>query len=123
MKFNKGDKVRVIDEPDVTGRVAQCYTSEKGDNVYSIHWDDGDGGLMTADKIEKYDNVTYTFNFDYLENLVVARFYEVYEDGTQFEIAKGHGHIFHDGALGIAQAASYALKKLYQNLEDDNKLN
>ena len=121
MKFNIGDKVGLIEAPDVQGRIMQCYTSERGDNVYSIKWDeDGDGSLIDENRIVRIQDVTYKFKFEYLENLVVARFYEGHEDGTQVEIGKGHGHIFHDGALGIAQAASYALKKLYLNMENNN---
>ena len=29
---------------------------------------------------------------------------------------KGHAHLLHDGVVGYAQAASYALKKIYEKL-------
>ena len=61
------------------------------------------------------DPVEYEHEFEYLENVVVARFYEV-RGGERAEIAKGHGHIIHDGAYGIAQAASFALKRIYQSM-------
>ena len=48
-------------------------------------------------------------------NVVVARLYET-KDGEEKEIAKGHGHIIHEGAIGIAQASSYALKRIYEDL-------
>jgi hypothetical protein len=107
--------------------VDKVYSEAKGCTIYRIYFD----GARIASSAQFVDGsfdvieddpspITYMHEFDYLENLVVARFYEVYEDGTQVEIAKGHGHIFHDGALGIAQAASYALKKLYQSMENNN---
>lgn len=107
--------------------IDRLYSESRGDYVYRIRFD----GVRIASTAQFMDGsfyvieedpcpVTYMHKFEYLENLVVAHFYEVYEDGTQVEIAKGHGHIFHDGALGIAQAASYALKKLYQNMENNN---
>lgn len=107
--------------------IDRLYSESRGDYVYRIRFDgariastaqfmDGSFDVIEDDPLP----VTYKHEFEYLENLVVARFYEVYEDGTQVEIAKGHGHIFHDGALGIAQAASYALKKLYQSMENNN---
>ena len=62
MKFNIGDKVGLIEAPDVTGRIMQCYTSERGDNVYSIKWDeDGDGSLIDENRIVRIQNVTYKF--------------------------------------------------------------
>lgn len=121
MKFNTGERVRFIDDPEVVGRVLKNYTSADGDNAYLIEYDDERGTeIVDEGNLEKFDNVTYDIKLEYLENLVVARLYEKHEDGWRDEIAKGHGHIFHDGALGIAQAASYALKKLYQKLEENN---
>ena len=62
--------------------------------------------------------VAYDFETEVLENVVVVRFYEVRDD-ERVELAKGHGHIIHEGAYGIAQAASYALKRIYQSMGGD----
>lgn len=35
-------------------------------------------------------------------------------------IAQGHGHIFHDGNEGIAQAVSYGFKRLYEKIKESN---
>jgi hypothetical protein len=51
--------------------------------------------------------------------VVVAKFYELGDDYKE-EIARGHGHIIHEGKIGIAQAASYALKKILQKLSENN---
>lgn len=64
--------------------------------------------------------VSYVYEFDYLENVVVARFYEVGED-HKTEIARGHGHIIHEGVLGIAQASAYALKRIMYKIEGGNQ--
>lgn len=101
---------------DIMNSVAKNCT------VYKIHFD-GDAHCSrtefpagTFDLVSDLEAPSYTYEFEYLENLVVARLYEVTEDGKT-EIAKGHGHIFHDGVNGFAQAASYALKKIYYKLE------
>ena len=60
--------------------------------------------------------VTYRHEFDYLDNVVVCRFYEV-QGKVETEIMRGHGHIIHEGAMGIAQASAYALKKIWQKME------
>jgi hypothetical protein len=59
--------------------------------------------------------VTYCYEFDYLDNVVVARFYKI-KGEEKTEITRGHGHIIHEGEIGVAQAASYALKRIYMNL-------
>lgn len=61
---------------------------------------------------------SYVHEIDYLEDVVVAKFYEVDENGNKTEIARGHGHIIHEGALGIAQAAGYALKRIRDKVEE-----
>lgn len=90
----------------------QCY-------VYSIQFDNfaSSKKLWKAEMLESCDeDVSYTYEFDYLENVVVAKLYELRET-SKTEIARGHGHIIHEGVLGIAQAASYALRKIFYKIE------
>jgi hypothetical protein len=67
------------------------------------------------DVIEDEVIETYMHEIEYLDNVVVVRFYKVTDDSKQ-ELAKGHGHIIHNGAIGIAQATSYAMKRLYEKM-------
>ena len=103
------------------------YSNAKSRYVYKIHFDNyeapsstefPEGSFYVLLKIPK----EYTYEFEYLEKLVVARLYEVMGD-EKTEIAKGHGHIIHDGAFGIAQAASYALKRIACDLNSGNITN
>lgn len=138
MEFKIGDRVRVrpYDEipEDIRNKGLGKHAGKEGEivdvmrsgardcNVYRIHFDGVDRPSVT-DFIESTfdlvveDQVTYSYEFDFAENLVSARFYETKGDHRKM-IARGHGHIFHDGALGIAQASSYALKRIYQHLEE-----
>jgi hypothetical protein len=142
MEFNIGDRVRVKNYEDLleqmTGRGARAklcgkdgeivdklWSGAKGCTVYKIHFD-GANRPSTVDFISKaidliseLDKKTYCYEFAYLDNVVVAKFYEVGDD-SKTEIARGHGHIIHEGKLGIAQAASYALKKIHQNILEKN---
>jgi hypothetical protein len=140
--FNIGDRVRVRayeDLPEemktkgisrITGEYGEIidmlHSSAKGCTIYKIQLDNYSVPSRVEfiegsfDLISDLEQVTYTFEFDYAENLVAARMYELKNDSKKL-IARGHGHIFHEGALGIAQAASYALKKLYQHLEGDDE--
>lgn len=136
MEFNIGERVKIRDYYDmpeearskgiakVAGEegeiVDKLYSEKQGCTVYRIHLDGYDRPSKcdftegTFDLIER-DEAQYTYEFEYLENLVVARLYEIDGDTKKF-IAQGHGHIFHDGAYGIAQAASYALKRICEQL-------
>lgn len=142
MEFKIGDRVKVRPYEEIPedirnkglgkhagkeGEIVDVLRSGARDcNVYRILFDGSDSPSRT-DFIESTfdiiveEQVTYSFEFDFAENLVSARFYETKGDHRKM-VARGHGHIFHDGSLGIAQAASYALKRIYQNLEEENNV-
>lgn len=139
MKFNIGDKVRVRPYDKITegikhkglskaagkdGEIVDVmYSSVKECNVYRIRFEGNDRPSLTLfpegslDLISVIKAPTYAYEIEVLENLVVVRLYQV-EDGQKTEIAKGHGHIFHDGPYGVAQAASYACKRLWFDTEE-----
>lgn len=139
MEFYIGDRVRVKDYTElperlknkgiarIAGRegeiVDKLISGAKGCTIYRLQLDDYNSPSsidFTEDSIElvpEEESPRYDYEFEYLENLVVARLYEI--DGDErVEIAKGHGHIFHDGVVGIAQAASYALKKILESVNN-----
>lgn len=138
-KFNIGDKVRVRPYEKLTDEIKNkglakaagkngeivdvMYSSAKGCYVYRLQFEDCERASKTdfpegsLDLVSDLEAATYTYEIEVLENLVVARLYQV-EDGKKTEVAKGHGHIFHDGAYGVAQAASYACKRLWFALEE-----
>ena len=130
MAFNIGDRVcvRVWDDPcnGFSGDVVDImYSTARRENIYRVSFDNAD--KRTADFTEaeleliKEDTVNYRFKTDVAEdNVVIVIMYEDHEDGSSKEIGRGHGHIIHEGALGIAQATSYAMYRLYKRLEENN---
>lgn len=143
MEFNIGDRVRVkpydkLPEENknrgvakITGQdgviVDKLWSGAKGVTIYKVQFDGSDAPSRTDFVAESLDLVSellknsYKFEFEFLENLVVARLYETTED-SKIEIAKDHGHIFHEGYEGLVQAASYALKKMWQKMNGGGSL-
>lgn len=138
MEFNIGDRVRVKryeDLPETTGKgiaklcgkdgeiIDKLWSGANGCYIYKIHLDGYDRPSSfdfrspEIDLVSELEKKSYDYQFEYLTNVVVARLYEVTET-TKTEIARGHGHIIHEGAEGIAQAASYALKKIYLKITE-----
>lgn len=134
MEFNIGDRIKVKayeDLPEMirskaiarmcnkVGTVVDKLFSEGvGEFLYSIKFDDFEKSikLWTMDYLEAFkEDVRYDYEFDYLDNVVVARLYEIRGE-EKTEIGRGHGHIIHEGAIGVSQAASYALKRIFQDL-------
>ena len=50
------------------------------------------------------------------DNVVIGIIYEI-EGDLKTEVCRGHGHIVHEGAEGIAQACAYAYKKAFQKID------
>jgi hypothetical protein len=137
MKFNIGDRVRVRRYNDIPDNIKNkgigksagkdgeivdvMYSNAKDCYVCRILFDENarpshtDFPEGSFDLISELEQATYTYEFEYLENVVVARLYEIKGD-EKTEIGLAHGHIFHRGAFGVAQAASYALKRIAADL-------
>ena len=130
MEFNIGDKVcvKVWNDPcnGLKGEVLDIiYSTAKKEYKYRVRFDNFENRKadFTGEELEllKEDSVTYHHEIDIAEdNVVIVIMYEDYEDGSSKEIARGHGHIIHEGALGIAQATSYAMYRLYKRIEENN---
>lgn len=139
MQYSIGDEVRVRQYEDLPDDIKQIglgksagkdgvivdilWSGAKECHIYRIQFDGCDAPSRTDfyagsfDLKSELERATYSYEFEFAENLVIARMYEHTGESKKM-IARGHGHIFHDGALGIAQAASYALKRIYKFLED-----
>ena len=102
--------------------VDKLYSEAHNRFVYFLRIDGYDTtshAQFDVDSLEliEVEPITYCHEFEYLDNVVIARFFEVKGD-KKTEIMRGHGHIIHEGALGIAQASGYALKKIWNKLEE-----
>lgn len=135
MEFKIGDRIQIKEYKDLPNKyqvngfhkmagkagviLNALYSEADSEWLYLIDFDDfkRSAKLWASDMLtlQPKEVVTYCHEFDYLDNVVVARFYRI-KGEEKTEIARGHGHIIHEGDLGIAQAASYALKRIYDTL-------
>ena len=103
------------------GTIADVFYSEANKcNLYVIQFDNfvNSTKLWRSELLEEVnEDVSYGYEFDICDNVVIAILYE-YKEDSKTEIMRGHGHIIHEGAIGIAQASSYALKKIYYKLSE-----
>lgn len=141
-KFEIGDRVRIkdyADLPEECRNAGFAKTCGKEGEIVDMIWSrvkqaglyricfDGNDRASRADYPEgsfellpPEEEATYGFEFDYADNVVVAIFYE-YQGEEKTELARGHGHIIHEGAIGIAQATSYAVKRCYDKVSGNDK--
>lgn len=117
VKFNIGDRVRT--KEGYEGNVVDIFCNESG-SLLACGVDVGKASpmLYLFDElvlIPKAREFSFDVKIDIAQNIVIATLYESV-GGAQKPLKRGHGHIIHDGELGIAQAASYACRRLYESL-------
>ena len=123
--FNIGDRVRVkCSEVEGAGVIAdKLYSEAQSKFIFRVCFDGHEKPSNVSFDVASLElipqeAVSYCHEFEYLDNVVIARFYEIKGD-TKTELMRGHGHIIHEGALGIAQASAYALKRIWLKMEGD----
>ena len=111
-KFKVGDHVITEVGPCSVMEVLcnNSYVVEHDDSGQYLGFKENEMKLIVPKK-----DYSMTIQIDVASNVVIATLFEL-EESDMKPIAKGHGHMIHDGAKGITQAASYACKKLYEAL-------
>ena len=136
MDFEIQDKVRVVSYEELPLELrnkAIAKACGKEGEIVDRLYSEAEGGYIHRVRLEGSRSVsTINFTEEMLEeasgggnnieietviedNLVIIR---MYQDGE--EIRHHHAHIFNDGIAGIAQAVSYAAKRLCLSF-DENK--
>ena len=116
-EFNIGDRVKSLQHNKQGIIEDKLYSNKLDDWMYTVQFDDIGVPYTTpllGDDLEAViDAKTYRWEvFQAGTNVVTAVMYEVIGD-VEREVDRKHGHIVHNGAIGFAQAASYAMKKIY----------
>lgn len=118
-KFQVGDRVKIPSKSEKIGIISDIWYSMTQDKmVYAVQGeDDNSFGLYRENQLEPAP-LPITYSFDALIDGNAA---VVCMNATQGEktwvYARGHAHILHDGAVGMAQAISYAAKRMFEALD------
>ena len=116
-KFKLGDLVET--NWIGTGKVTDVlYSASKDAYTYQVtNEEDEVDELFSEDDLKVAPDTEYSMDIkiDIAKNVLIATLYEV--KGEQMRpICKGHGHLIHQGSVGIAQAASYACNRLWKTI-------
>ena len=104
------------------GKIVDILWSNAYDcNIYSIQFDGMDqpsNSKFDEDAmvlLPAEDEAEWHYEIHLEGNVVIATLYETFNGQTRM-VERGYAKIFHDGVIGYAQATSYAMKKLYENI-------
>lgn len=121
-KFRLGDRVKIPAKCNNIGIVIDIWSSMVQKSImYAVKMDDGRNGLYAEDQLEPAPlPIEYTFNTT-VENNVAVVCMIAHQGEKTWVYARGHAHILHDGAVGEAQAVSYAAKRMFESLDTKNE--
>lgn len=117
-KFQIGDRVKIPSKSLIIGTVADIWQSfAKKATVYSVATEDGRCSLYDETQLEPAPlPIDYRFETCIEGNVAVVAMVATQGEKTWIH-ARGHAHILHDGAVGMAQAISYASKRMFESLD------
>lgn len=118
-KFQIGDRVIIPSKANKVGIVSDIWASlAKATVMYAVeNEDDGYCGMYSEHQLKLEPlPIDYTFEAHIDGNVAVATMIATQGDKTWI-YARGHAHIIHDWAIGLAQAISYASRRMFESLD------
>lgn len=117
-KFQIGDRVKIPSKSLIIGTVSDIWSSYAKQSVmYAVTTEDGRCGLYAENQLEAAPlPIDYRFEAHIEENVAIVTMIATQGDKT-WVYARGHAHILHDGEVGMAQAISYASKRMFKSVD------
>lgn len=118
MKFELCDKV-IVKKTKKTGTITDILVSSANKTeLYCVTSDNGSWSFYAQEnELELIEPDSYFIKTDIADNVVVVIIYSE-RNGVQTEVCRGHGHIIHEGAVGIAQACAYAARRAFLSIDN-----
>lgn len=125
-KFQIGDRVKIPAKAETIGIVTDIWASmAQNRTMYEVAYEsNGTKGLYAENQLELAPIPTeYTFETKIDGNVAIVAMIAKQVDKT-WVYARGHAHILHDGEVGMAQAISYAARRMFESLDakQENKI-
>lgn len=125
-KFKIGDRVKIPAKAETIGVVTDIWASiAQNKTMYEVAYEsNGTKGLYAENQLELAPlPIEYTFESKIDGNVAVVAMIATQGEKT-WVYARGHAHILHDGEVGMAQAISFAARRMFESLDlkQENKI-
>ena len=117
-KFQLGDRVKVATRHSILGTISDIWRSVVQDRpLYAVVLENGSKGMYAENQLEPAPvPITYSWEAHIDGNVAVVTMNATQGDKTWVH-SRGHAHILHDGEVGMAQAVSYAARRMFETLD------
>ena len=125
-KFQLGDRVKIPSKQNVVAVVADIWCSmAQNKPIYEVTYEsNGTKGMYAEDQLELAPIPTEYSWEAHIEGNVAVVVMNATQGEKTWVYARGHAHILHDGEVGMAQAISYAARRMFESLDkkQENKI-
>ena len=126
IRFNIGDRVKIPSKQNIIAVVTDIWQSQSQvRTMYEVTREVGGAkGMYSENQLEPAPIPTeYRFESTIDGNVAVVTMIAIQGDKTWI-YARGHAHILHDGEVGMAQAISYAARRMFEAIDSkqENKI-
>lgn len=118
-KFQIGDRVIIPSKANKVGIVSDIWSSlAKQSVMYAVENEtDGYCGMYNEFQL-KLEPLPIDYSFEaHIDGNVAVVTMNATQGEKTWVYARGHAHIIHDGAVGMAQAISYAARRMFEVLD------
>ena len=118
-KFQIGDRVIIPSKANKVGIVSDIWTSlAKSAVMYAVENEtEGYCGMYSEFQL-KLEPLPIDYSFEaHIDGNVAVVTMNATQGEKTWVYARGHAHIIHDGAVGMAQAISYAARRMFEVLD------
>lgn len=122
-QFQIGDRVKIPSKENKIGTISDIWHSLSQDKLlYAVDVEGGIRGLYAEAQLEPAPiPVEYSWEAHIDGNVAVCTMTATQGEKTWI-YARGHAHIIHNGEVGMAQAISYAARRMFESLDGDSKI-
>ena len=121
-RFKVGDRVKLPSKKEQIGTVSDIWSSLVQSCVmYAVDTEGGHRGLYMEDQLEPAPlPIEHSF-CAYIDGNAAIVYMNAKQGNKGWVVARGHAHILHDGEAGMAQAVSFAAKRMFESLDTMNQ--
>lgn len=120
MAYNIGDKVLVVSSNKEAAITDRMYSERSDKYLYSIRYKGYEAeqdDLYDDDELQPFveEKAEYDLKMEISEGVVIFSAIEIKGDKRTL-VARGHGHMLRSDLIGVLQAASWAARKAFTEL-------
>ena len=117
-KFKIGDQVKLVSCNGSVGKIVDVLHSNRFKSFMYEVATEFSQDLYTESDLEPAPIVkVYSFEAVVDAGAAIVTMFDVTDENAKTVVSRGHAHILHDGEVGMAQAVSFAARRMFEAMD------